>query len=42
MQRDKRNIAMLRRQGWSVLVVWECELRNLDVLQRRLERFLSR
>ncbi|WP_084623426.1 very short patch repair endonuclease [Acidisphaera rubrifaciens] len=24
--RDERNLAALRRSGWQVLVVWECEL----------------
>jgi DNA mismatch endonuclease (patch repair protein) len=27
-QRDKRNAARLRRLGWRVLRVWECELRK--------------
>ena len=31
------------RQGWSVLVVWECQTRarKRESLRRRLERFLS-
>jgi len=39
--RDQRNIKELRRAGWKVRVVWECETRNLKTLTRRLERFLS-
>jgi DNA mismatch endonuclease (patch repair protein) len=31
--RDARNIRRLRREGWHVIVVWECALRN-DVLVR--------
>jgi len=39
--RDKKTVRRLRRSGWSVLVVWECELRNPQKLERRLLRFLS-
>jgi DNA mismatch endonuclease (patch repair protein) len=41
VQRDKRNLYLLRRQGWRVLTVWECELRNTERLERRLFRFLN-
>jgi DNA mismatch endonuclease, patch repair protein len=41
--RDRRNLRKLRRLGWSVLVVWECQTgaRKREALRRRLERFLS-
>lgn len=29
-QRDKQNERRLRRLGWSVYTVWECQLRKLD------------
>jgi G:T-mismatch repair DNA endonuclease (very short patch repair protein) len=31
----------LRRLGWKVLTVWECELKNAEKLRARLARFLS-
>lgn len=38
--RDLRARAALRRRGWDVVVVWECELRSLPRLEQRLlERF---
>jgi DNA mismatch endonuclease (patch repair protein) len=40
-ERDKENQRKLRTLGWKVLVVWECETRNLNKLSRRLLRFLS-
>jgi len=40
--RDLRNIRKLRRWGWRVMTVWECELRKPEVLRRRLTRFLAR
>ena len=41
VERDRRNAAKLRRQGWRVLVVWECDVRkDIDKVADRLERFL--
>ena len=28
--RDKKNKAALKRLGWRVITVWECQLKNLD------------
>ncbi len=39
--RDRRRQAALRRQGWSVAVVWECQLKDRPRLKRRLQRFLD-
>jgi DNA mismatch endonuclease (patch repair protein) len=41
--RDRSNLRKLRRSGWSVLVVWECQtgLRKREALERRLARFLE-
>ena len=40
-ERDQRNLAELQEKGWDVLVVWECELSDLDSLRKRISRFLS-
>jgi|SRR5579871_1689076 len=40
-RRDRRNIRSLRRLGWAVLVVWQCETHDARLLQRRLLRFLG-
>ncbi|HTC04597.1 MAG TPA: very short patch repair endonuclease [Xanthobacteraceae bacterium] len=39
-RRDLRNIRHLRRMGWGVLVVWECETPNRLRLARVLRRYL--
>jgi DNA mismatch endonuclease (patch repair protein) len=39
-RRDGENIAKLKRLGWKVLVIWECETANQDALRKRLKRFL--
>jgi DNA mismatch endonuclease, patch repair protein len=40
--RDTENKRKLRRFGWRVLVVWECQTRDGDVVAQRLNRFLER
>lgn len=39
--RDQKARRDLRKLGWKVLVVWECELRKLDRLQKRLVAFVE-
>jgi DNA mismatch endonuclease (patch repair protein) len=39
--RDKRHAAALRRLGWGVMTIWECELRQQAQLASRLRRFLD-
>lgn len=38
--RDRRHRTALKKLGWRVAVVWECETRKLAQLQRRLTRLL--
>ena len=40
--RDARVLRKLRRSGWSVLVVWQCQLRQLDKSMARVLRFLGK
>jgi DNA mismatch endonuclease (patch repair protein) len=40
-ERDRRALAALRRAGWRVLVVWECETRPPSRLVMVLTRFLN-
>ena len=37
VERDRAVSEQLRVLGWRVLVVWECELKNMPALQRRLD-----
>ena len=39
--RDQKNQNELRRRGWNVIVVWECELRDLDQLAERLKNEIA-
>lgn len=38
VERDRRQQQQLREMGWSVMVVWECELLDLPSLTVRLAR----
>lgn len=40
-RRDARDRRALERAGWSVLVVWECQLARPDRVRRALRRFLN-
>jgi DNA mismatch endonuclease, patch repair protein len=40
-RRDLRNIAKLRRDNWRVAVVWECQLKKPDSLEKRIKKFLE-
>ncbi len=39
--RDLATQRVLRRLGWKVLVVWECQLKNLDKTAEKIKRFLE-
>lgn len=36
VERDKRNRAALKQEGWRVFEVWECQTRDLETLRARL------
>lgn len=41
LQRDRRHAAALRRLGWRVLTVWECQTDDERRLRRRLVLFFG-
>lgn len=40
-KRDKENERKLRRMGWKLCLVWECETKDPRRLEKRLARFLG-
>jgi DNA mismatch endonuclease (patch repair protein) len=40
--RDERVRGLLVQQGWQVMTVWECEIKDLKALTKKLVRFLGR
>jgi DNA mismatch endonuclease (patch repair protein) len=41
VKRDKAVRRALRREGWKVLVVWECETESPAKVERKVARFLA-
>ena len=39
--RDTKNSEELAKQGWRVLVLWECEVKDKEKLQERITQFLD-
>ena len=40
--RDKRNKVELSKLGWKVFIIWECQVKDLIRLERRIKRWLRR
>ncbi|MCK5225990.1 MAG: DNA mismatch endonuclease Vsr [Planctomycetes bacterium] len=38
-ERDKVNIKKLKKDGWSVLAVWECQIKREGYLEKKLRQF---
>ncbi len=41
VNRDQRNIQKLNELGWDVMVVWECQTRDISNLLCRLTKFID-
>jgi DNA mismatch endonuclease (patch repair protein) len=40
-QRDREHIQKLTGQGWTTLVIWECELKRIEESILRISKFLD-
>jgi|SRR5665647_370300 len=40
-ERDNENVQALRDAGWDALVLWECQLKDIEVLKRTIIEFLD-
>jgi DNA mismatch endonuclease (patch repair protein) len=41
IERDERNIIELEQQGWHVIVIWDCEIKNVALRTNRLEKLMG-
>ena len=39
--RDSKQALRLRKAGWSVMILWQCQLKKRDALEARIEGFLN-
>ncbi len=42
VERDCSHVAALRTLGWKILVIWECELKDFEQVEKKLLEFLMR
>jgi DNA mismatch endonuclease, patch repair protein len=40
-RRDRRNVRNLRKNGWDVLSVWQCQTKSPKRLETKLSKFLN-
>lgn len=40
VERDKQNRQELKKLGWKVIVIWECQSRNIKTLRNKLQNKL--
>lgn len=41
VKRDRKNQKELKKIGWHTLVVWQCEIKDKDLLMNKLRDFLE-
>jgi len=41
VERDSRNFEALTSDGWSVLIIWECETKDAILLRSRIAEFVD-
>lgn len=39
-ERDKRNYEALSEIGWQILIIWECDLKKIEIVREKLANFL--
>jgi len=37
ISRDEKNIAKLKKEGWKIIIIWQCEIKNKNNREKRLE-----
>jgi DNA mismatch endonuclease (patch repair protein) len=40
-KRDNEDVRRLQDLGWNSMIVWECQMTNLDEVRRRVKEFLD-
>ncbi len=40
-RRDAQHIKALKEDGWKVLVIWECEIKDLSKIEDHVRAFLD-
>lgn len=40
--RDRKNISLLKKNGWDVIIIWECQIRKNSALVKKLSKFMEK
>ena len=40
VERQKKDIELLKMLGWKIVVIWECEIKNTNLLAEKIESSL--
>ncbi len=40
VDRDKKHLRQIRKEGWKVLIVWECHLKDPEFTRKKLKEFM--
>jgi DNA mismatch endonuclease (patch repair protein) len=40
VERDKAKTRELRRQGWKVLILWQCQIKDADNVVKKIKKFI--
>lgn len=40
-QRDKEHIKTLKEMGWKVLIIWECQIKDINHIKKKIIKFLD-
>lgn len=40
--RDKKNIELLKNQGWRVITIWQCEIKNISTREKTFRKLLKK
>ena len=38
--KQKKDIKLLKRRGWKVFIIWECEIKKEKILNKKFQKFL--
>lgn len=41
IRRDAETLSDLRKLGWNVLIVWECEVKDVELMEEKLKSFMT-
>jgi DNA mismatch endonuclease (patch repair protein) len=39
--RDRKNVETLRNEGWNVIIIWQCQIKNKNNREKRMELLID-